>query len=73
MGLNRKYLANVGTCVCMSGFDPVETGDEADDTSDCQKIIYAPCTGDEERDITGKCRAKDDCAAECDGGTGTVS
>jgi hypothetical protein len=57
----------------MSGFDPVETGDEADDTSDCQKIIYAPCTGDEERDITGKCRAKDDCAAECDGGTGTVS
>ena len=74
VGLNRKYLAAIGQCVCLSGYEPVDqTGGADSGYSDCQRIIYTPCTEGEERDITGRCRPKTDCAAECDGGSGTVS
>lgn len=73
VGLNRKYLAQVGQCVCLSGYDPVDdTASLADGFSDCQRIIYTACAADEERDINGKCRKKDDCEAECNGGPGTL-
>jgi hypothetical protein len=27
VGLNRKYLAQVGQCVCLSGYEPVDGTD----------------------------------------------
>ena len=36
VGLNRKYLSSTGSCVCMSGFEPVDgTESTADGFSDC--------------------------------------
>lgn len=73
VGLNRKYLSDVGQCVCISNYEPTDGSDSlADGFSDCQKNVYERCKETEERDITGKCRPKDDCAAECNGGTGTL-
>jgi len=66
-------LADVKSCVCMSGFEPVD-GDTGNKNgfSDCQKIVFTRCKDGEERDVNGKCRSKTDCAAECNGGTGTI-
>lgn len=73
VGLNRKYLSATGACVCLSGYEPTdETESLADGFSDCQKIIYNSCEPSEERDINGVCRDKNDCAAECNGGSGTL-
>ena len=72
-GLNRKYLADVKACVCLSGYESVDDSEDVGNGySDCQKFVYNRCTDTEERDILGNCRPKDDCAAECNGGTGTI-
>ena len=68
-GLNRKYLAERGTCVCKTGFEPVHGANDLDDgLADCDTIVYSECDTDEVRDTNGQCRKKDDCAVECDGG-----
>lgn len=70
-GLNRKYLAEKGKCVCMSGYEPVDGTSSLDDGfADCQLIIYPTCTSDQVRDAEGQCRAIDDCSEECNGGAG---
>ena len=72
-GLNRKYLANQGKCVCRSGFEPVDGTSALDDgLADCTEKIYPTCESDEVRDSMGQCRKEDDCSKECDGGDGQV-
>ena len=72
-GLNRKYLADQGKCVCMTGFEPVLGTSELDDGfADCAEIVYPTCANDETRDAMGQCRKIDDCSNECDGGEGQV-
>jgi len=72
-GLNRKYLADQGKCVCRSGFEPVDGTRALDDGfADCSLIIYATCRKDEVRDAMGNCRKDNSCDLECDGGEGQV-
>ena len=72
-GLNRKYLADKGKCVCQTGYEPVDNTDPLDDGfADCTLIIYPSCQNDETRDSNGKCRKFQDCSTECDGGEGQV-
>ena len=71
-GLNRKYLAEKGACVCQTGYEPTDgTAEDVDGFADCEKIVYDRCEPTEVRDTTGACRALDDCANECDGGPGS--
>jgi hypothetical protein len=70
-GLNRKYLAEKGACVCKTGFTPTDGTDESvDGLSDCEKLVYARCTPEQIRDTNGDCRDVNDCGNECDGGPG---
>ena len=48
IGLNRKYLAEVGSCVCKTGFQPIDGSENAneDGFSDCEKKIYDECDFD---------------------------
>jgi hypothetical protein len=71
-GLNRKFLSEVGSCVCKTGFQPIDP-DNDDPLSDCEKKIYDDCDGEtQERDSVGACRDKNNCTVACDGGKGTV-
>ena len=74
IGLNRKYLSEIGACVCKTGFTPIDgTNEKEDGYSDCEKYIYEVCDKEtQERDSNGKCRDLNDCAEACDGGKGTV-
>ena len=72
-GLNRKYLAEKGKCVCMTGYEPVDGTNSFDDGfADCSLIIYPTCKNDEVRDAFGNCRSPNDCSVECDGGKGQI-
>ena len=72
-GLNRKYLAEEGSCICMTGFEPVDGTDKLDDGfADCTEIIFPTCQNNEVRDSVGQCRKTDDCSVECNGGAGEV-
>lgn len=44
IGLNRKYIADQGKCVCLSGYEPVDgsAGNENGFT-DCARMIYERC------------------------------
>lgn len=73
VGLNRKYLSSTGSCVCMSGYEPVDDSEStADGFSDCQKKVIQGCPDGQELDVNGVCRNMNDCSAECNGGTGTI-
>ena len=72
-GLNRKYLATQGSCVCRTGYDPVDGTSALDDGfADCSIKIYPTCQSDEVRDSAGQCRKANNCEDECDGGEGEV-
>ena len=74
IGLNRKYLSEIGACVCKTGFTPIDGSSKNDDGyADCEKKIYENCDEEiEARDSNGDCRYKYDCREACDGGVGTV-
>ena len=72
-GLNRKYLATEGSCICETGYEPVDGSNALDDGfSDCTLIVYETCANTQVRDSTGKCREVNDCSAECNGGEGEM-
>lgn len=74
IGLNRKYLADEGACVCKTGFNPTDgTKSDKDGFADCERQIYDNCTPEQTRDANGVCRNPDDCSDECDGGQGAIS
>jgi hypothetical protein len=72
LGLNRVYLREVGSCVCISGYAPSDGSPPDEDSEvDCQRRVYTRCAADQALDSNGVCRAATDCADECDGAPGT--
>ena len=72
-GLNRKYLATEGSCICETGYEPVDgSGDLGDGFSDCTLIVYETCGATQVRDSKGICRDVNDCTDECNGGEGEM-
>ena len=71
VGLNRKYLADEETCVCKTGYEPIDGTDAlADGYSDCERKVYDKCPEGQVRDSNAACREVNDCKVECDGGDG---
>jgi len=74
IGLNRKYLADEGACVCKTGYLPTDgTKADKDGFADCERKIYDACTPEQRRDSNGVCRDPEDCSNACDGGQGAIS
>eukprot|EP00347_Sterkiella_histriomuscorum_P016022 403354791 len=73
IGSNRVYLAQTGKCVCKAGFEPADKTANENSDVDCVERIYDTCTESQIQDQYGVCKDKNDCSAECNGGTGTIS
>jgi len=72
VGLNRKYIAETGSCICMTGYEPVDSSKADNGLSDCARIIFDHCLEDQLRDSNGRCRNINDCMGTCKG-NGTIS
>jgi hypothetical protein len=57
IGLNRKYIADTSSCVCNTGYEPVDSSKADNGLSDCAKIIYGNCEANQLRDSNGKCKS----------------
>lgn len=73
-GLNRVYLNDTSTCVCMNGYQYIASDgtdiSANDGVTDCTRIVYPRCNTGEVRDELGNCRSTSDCSAACAGGLG---
>ena len=73
-GLNRKYLADIGSCICKTGYKPIDgSSSYSDGYADCERIVYEACPAGQVRDSNAVCKQEDDCSQACDGKPGRIS
>ncbi|OQS01038.1 hypothetical protein ACHHYP_01968, partial [Achlya hypogyna] len=77
VGQNRAFQKSDGYCICEAGYEYYDANgilrSDTDDTADCQPIVYARCSGNQVRSVSGGCvnPSSVSCASACDGGSGT--
>jgi len=66
VGANRDFVKGNGACLCTIGYQPKNNAPNKDSGEDCEQIVTAPCTEDQEVSVNGDCLDETQQGEECE-------